>query len=97
MIAKIMKSASSFQAVYYNEHKVAEQKAELLKVANFPTGNAAWDKNQYIAYLTKVSALNPNVRLKQFHVVLSDKGQEHSGEELKRIGEEYLNRMGIPI
>jgi hypothetical protein len=94
MIAKIMKSASSFQAVYYNEHKIAEQKAELLKVANFPTGSELWDKNQYIAYFAKVAALNPNVRLKQFHVVLSTKGQEHDKAELKRIGEEYLKRMG---
>jgi hypothetical protein len=94
MIAKIMKSASSFQAVYYNEHKVSEQKAELMKAANFPMGNELWDKNQYIAYLTKVAALNPNVRFKQFHVVLSTKGQEHDKEALKRIGEEYLKRMG---
>jgi uncharacterized pyridoxamine 5'-phosphate oxidase family protein len=94
MIAKIMKSASSFQAVYYNEHKVSEQKAELMKAANFPMGSELWDKNQYIAYLTKVATLNPNVRLKQFHVVLSTKGQEHDKEELKRIGEAYLKRMG---
>jgi hypothetical protein len=37
MIAKIMKSAHSFDAVYYNENKIVEQKAEMLTAANFQT------------------------------------------------------------
>jgi hypothetical protein len=49
MIAKIMQSAKSFQAVYYNEHKVSEQKAQFLGATNFPITSTSWDKNQYIS------------------------------------------------
>jgi Relaxase/Mobilisation nuclease domain len=94
MIAKIMKSAKSFQAVYYNEHKVSEQKAQLLSAVNFPIVKTRWDKNQYIAYLTKVSALNPNVKSRQFHAVISTKGQAHDAATLKIIAEAYLAKMG---
>jgi predicted transcriptional regulator YdeE len=94
MIAKIMKSAKSFQAVYYNEHKVSEQKAQLLSAANFPIVETRWDKNQYIAYLTKVSALNPNVKSRQFHAVISTKGTAHDAATLKIIADAYLAKMG---
>jgi DUF1365 family protein len=94
MIAKIMKSAKSFQAVYYNEHKVSEQKAQLLSAVNFPIVETRWDKNQYIAYLTKVSDLNPNVKNRQFHAVISTKGQAHDAATLKIIADAYLAKMG---
>ena len=35
MIAKILKPSFNFQAVYYNEQKVVEQKAELMAAVNF--------------------------------------------------------------
>ena len=94
MIAKILQSARSFQAVYYNEHKVSEQKAVLLAAHNFPTLDTQWDKKQYIDYLKQVASLNPNVKNKQFHAVISTKGQAHSAAELKVIAEQYVQRMG---
>jgi hypothetical protein len=94
MIAKIMQSAKSFQAVYYNEHKVSEQKAQFLGATNFPITSTSWDKNQYISYLNKVADLNPNVSSRQFHAVISTKGTAHDSATLKRIAEAYLSKMG---
>lgn len=92
-----MKSSNSFQAVYYNEQKVMEQKAELLAAVNFEGSLTAADflsKNDYIRYFNEVSNLNPRVSRKQFHAVISTKGNAHTPEELKTIAEEYLKRMG---
>ena len=97
MIAKIMKSASSFQAVYYNENKIKEQKAVLLSAVNFESNGfelGYLTKKDFITYLNQVSNLNDNVKNKQFHAVLSTKGREHNAEELKMIAHEYLKKMG---
>jgi Relaxase/Mobilisation nuclease domain len=97
MIAKIMKSSASFQAVYYNEHKVQEQKASLLTAANFyveGTNTSFLSRGEYIAYFQKISNQNSRVKNKQFHAVLSTKGQAHSAEELQAIGERYIQQMG---
>jgi hypothetical protein len=51
-----MKSSNSFQAVYYNEQKVVEQKAELLAAVNFEGSLTAVDflsKNDYIRYFNE--------------------------------------------
>jgi Relaxase/Mobilisation nuclease domain len=44
--------------------------------------------------LTKVSALNPNVKSRQFHAVISTKGQAHDAATLKIIADAYLAKMG---
>jgi hypothetical protein len=99
MIAKIMKPSPSFQAVYYNEHKIAEQKAQLMVAANFNQegeirGVGEMTKRDYIAYFTALSQTNERVKNRQFHAVISAKGQSHTAEELTAIAEEYLYRMG---
>jgi Relaxase/Mobilisation nuclease domain len=97
MIAKIMKSAHSFDAVYYNENKIVEQKAEMLTAANFQTRGTNLNflsQNDKISYFNKISNLNPRVKNKQFHAVISTKGQEHTAEELKSIAEAYIKKMG---
>jgi Relaxase/Mobilisation nuclease domain len=98
MIAKIMKSASSFQAVYYNEHKIEGGKAVLMVAANFNQDGFnnmnTLTKSDYIAYFMALSKLNSRVKNRQFHAVLSAKGQSYNAEELKTLAEEYLYRMG---
>jgi hypothetical protein len=99
MIAKIMKPSPSFQAVYYNEHKISEQKAQLMVAANFNQegeirGVGEMTKRDYIAYFTALSQTNERVKNRQFHAVISAKGQSHTAEELTAIAEEYLYRMG---
>ncbi len=97
MIAKIMQSSNSFQAVYYNEQKVVEQKAELLAAVNFEGNLTAvdfWQKSDYIKYFNDIAQQNSRVKRKQFHAVISTKGHEHTADELKIIAEEYVKRMG---
>jgi Relaxase/Mobilisation nuclease domain len=99
MIAKIMKPSPSFQAVYYNEHKISEQKAQLMVAANFNQsgeirGVGTLTKRDYMAYFTALSETNERVKNRQFHAVISAKGQSHTAEELTAIAEEYLYRMG---
>jgi Relaxase/Mobilisation nuclease domain len=97
MIAKIMQSSNSFQAVYYNEQKVVEQKAELLAAVNFEGNLTAVDflqKGDYIKYFNEITQQNSRVKRKQFHAVISTKGHEHTADELKIIAEEYVKRMG---
>jgi Relaxase/Mobilisation nuclease domain len=97
MIAKIMQSSNSFQAVYYNEQKVVEQKAELLAAVNFEGNLTAvdfWQKADYIKYFNDITQQNSRVKRKQFHAVISTKGHEHTADELKIIAEEYIKRMG---
>jgi Relaxase/Mobilisation nuclease domain len=97
MIAKIMQSSNSFQAVYYNEQKVVEQKAELLTAVNFEESLTAvdfWQKGDYIKYFNDITQQNSRVKRKQFHAVISTKGKEHTADELKIIAEEYVKRMG---
>ena len=70
MIAKILKPSFNFQAVYYNEQKITEQKAELMAAVNFEGSLTAvnfLDKNDYINYFNEVSNLNPRVKRRQFH------------------------------
>ena len=56
-----MKSSNSFQAVYYNEQKIVEQKAALLAAVNFEgslTATNFLSKSDYIQYFNEVSNLN---------------------------------------
>ena len=99
MIAKIMKPSPSFQAVYYNEHKISEQKAQLMVAANFNQegeirGVGEMTKRDYLAYFNAVSQLNDKVKNRQFHAIISAKGQSYTAEELTAIAQEYLSRMG---
>jgi predicted nucleotidyltransferase len=98
MIAKIMKSSNSFQAVYYNEQKIEVGKAALMVAANFNQDGInrthTLTKSDYIAYFMALSKLNDRVKNRQFHAVLSAKGQSYNAEELKTLAEEYLYRMG---
>ena len=97
MIAKIMKSSKGFSAVYYNEHKVSEQKAVLLAAENFDVhtlGAKALTQSDYIRYFKEIANQNTRVRSKQFHAIISTKETAHSAEDLKQIAEAYVQRMG---
>lgn len=93
-----MKSSNSFQAVYYNEQKIEVGKAALMVAANFNQDGInrthTLTKSDYIAYFMALSKLNDRVKNRQFHAVLSAKGQSYNAEELTTLAEEYLYRMG---
>ena len=97
MIATILKSSSSFSAVRYNERKVENGVAELVAIRNFGYLQDAPDMRGITSlrnYLMDYSARNDRTRMTQFHAAISCKGSEYSKEELIKIAEQYLDKMG---
>lgn len=96
MIATILHSSSTFNAVNYNERKVSKGSAELLEISNFDylqkTGNVTAANLQ--EYLMKYSSINQNIKNTQFHVSISCKKQEYTHDQLLDIAHQYLKEMG---
>ena len=73
MIATILRSSTRFNAVEYNEKKVAQGTAELLEIKNFDllqnTGNV--NSSSLQDYLIKYSTKNDNIQKPQFHLAIS--------------------------
>ncbi len=96
MVIKILKNAINFEGIDYSERK-EEGKSKLLAALNFDgmmldTNEAK--KSDYTRYMEAVGNLNSSVTYKQFHAVLSTKGNDHSFEELKDYAIAYLKEMG---
>ncbi|MBD1385874.1 relaxase/mobilization nuclease domain-containing protein [Mucilaginibacter rigui] len=96
MIVKILAPAASFSGISYNTRKVDRNKGELMKVANFGPLQAFGNlkPRDYINYLSALSALNNNIKLPQFHAIISAKGRAYSKESLTEIAENWLREMG---
>lgn len=94
MVVKILQASRSFEGVDYNERKNEKGISELLEAKNFDTITQLHNKEFYKNYLTKIGSLNPYVKNKQFHAILSTKGNKHSFEELKNYAKEYIKFMG---
>jgi len=97
MILKIFPPTASFSGVKYNTNKIDRNKGELMKVANFgPLQAFGHLKPQdYINYLTALASLNKNVKLPQFHAVISAKGKNYDKIALTGIAENWLREMGF--
>jgi len=96
MILKILPPGAKFSGVKYNTRKIDSNKGELMKAANFgPLQAFGHLKPQdYINYLTTLASLNKNVKLPQFHAVISAKGQNYDKTALTQIASEWLREMG---
>ena len=97
MIATILKSSSTFSAVRYNERKVENGVAELVAIRNFGYLQDAPEMRGITSlrnYLMDYSARNDRTRMTQFHAAISCKGDEYSKEELIKIADQYLDKMG---
>lgn len=95
MVAKILSKTGTFNAVRYNSNKQSKGSAELIDIKNFKvlkpeTMTAADVKN----YLKSYSDVNKRVKNPQFHATISCKGREYSPEQLKEIGNQYMDKMG---
>ncbi len=95
MVVVVLKAATSFAGIDYNERKNEEGKSELLVAENFAMNPDNLKKSDYIAYMESVCRTNPAVKAKQFHAVISCKGREYSAEDLKNVALQYINKMGI--
>lgn len=94
MVVVVLKAATSFAGIGYNERKNEEGKSELLVAENFAMNPDNLKKSDYIAYMESVCRTNPAVKAKQFHAVISCKGREYSAEDLKNVALQYINKMG---
>jgi len=97
MIIKILSSARNFEGIDYSERKNDQGKSRLLKANNFEAlghSNSSLKKADYINYMKLVCDANPRVKNRQFHAVISAKGDSYSPERLSQIAEQYLKDMG---
>lgn len=97
MIIKILSSASNFEGIDYSERKNDLGKSQLIKAGNFEAlghYSGVNRKADYINYMKLVCDANPRVKKRQFHAVLSVKGQSYSPEKLGNFAEQYLKSMG---
>lgn len=94
MVVVVLPPAKSFAGVSYNERKNEQGKSELLVAENFAMNPERLKKSDYIAYMESVCMANPSVKAKQFHAVISCKGNENSVDELKSIALQYVHKMG---
>lgn len=96
MIVKILSSAHNFAGIQYSERKNDLGKSELLMAENFGALNLNGQATRidYINYMKAVAALNPRVKNKQFHAVISAKGKSESVENMAKIGKLFLEKMG---
>ena len=87
MIATILHSSRSFNAVDYNERKVAKGTAELLEIKNFDflQTMGMLSPTDLKRYLIDYSSRNDRITNTQFHVAISCKGQEYTKEQLLEI------------
>lgn len=96
MIAKILSSTSTFNAVNYNTRKIDSTKGELMSVMNFGilSNDLTLKPDEVKKYLKFHSSTNTRVKDKQFHATLSAKGKEHSKEELTNFAHQWMSKMG---
>ena len=94
-ILKILKSCSSFDGVRYNQNRVDKGQGILLSSHNFGPAESFFEGyKDYQAYLESWSSKNSRIKNPQLHLSISVKGKSMSAEELNRVGEEWMNRMG---
>ena len=96
MIIKILSSALNFSGVNYNERKNDLGESELLRAENFGGLSYQTDltRADYLNYMKAIGSLNPRVKNKQFHAVISVKGKSDSLNKLVDAGIQYLDKMG---
>ena len=96
MIVKILSSARNFEGIDYSERKNDQGRSELLKTGNLEALEHLPEitKADYVSYMRMICDANPKVKNRQFHAIISTKGNQHSPEELTIMAEKYLKAMG---
>ncbi len=96
MIAAILHSSPTFEAVDYNERKVAQGTASLQVMENF--GHLQEDKDYSPTpirqFLIDYSHRNERIQKPQLHVSFSCRGDEMNTEELIAFARKWLQEMG---
>ena len=90
-IVKILKSSKKFAAVSYNDKRVLNGEAELVKAVNFGKFSSLVGFQECLNHWGDE---NKKIKNKQFHVTISPVKDEMSKEELIKLGELWLKEMG---
>lgn len=94
MIAKILSSSKTFNAVNYNERKGEKGQSELLVAKNFNGMIDNPSKEDYREYFRAFAMSNKYIKNPQFHATISTKGKEQGFDELAKVAEEWVKKMG---
>lgn len=97
MTATISPGSTDFQAVRYNEYKVAKGAARLLEIKNFGPFENQHTPEELVSFLQLYSSRNDHIKKAQFHVAISCKGQEMTDEQLLDFAHRYLEEMGYML
>ncbi|NHA02523.1 relaxase/mobilization nuclease domain-containing protein [Mucilaginibacter sp. HC2] len=96
MIVKIFRAGATFKAITYNFDKIAKGQATLMKVSGFGALRHLHEvrPEDYRNYLEVLSGLNRNVRLPQFHAMISAPDHAIDNDKLAKLAGQWLDRMG---
>lgn len=96
MIVKIFKPVAEFKAVFYNLNKVLKGGGEVMKISGFGLlkGFDEVRIEDYRNYLEAQTALNSNIRLPQFHAMISAPDSSYDKQKLTKITIQWLEAMG---
>ncbi|OKS88785.1 hypothetical protein RG47T_4263 [Mucilaginibacter polytrichastri] len=96
MIVKIFRASASFKAITYNFDKIAKGQATLMKVSGFGALRQLHEvrPEDYRNYLEAQSGLNRNVRLPQFHAMISAPDHSFDKDKLAKLAGKWLDLMG---
>ena len=96
MIVSILYSSPTFEAVDYNERKVANGVASLLVAENmgYLEEGQQHSANQLRQQLIDYSSQNERITKPQMHVAFSCRGDEMNNDELVDFARKWLKEMG---
>jgi len=96
MVAKISIGKKIRGALHYNEHKVAEGKAELILASSFAGDIDKMNFNQKLQRFEKLLMLKPSVKTNTLHISLNfDAAEKLDDETMQRIAIAYMDKIGF--
>src|SRR5579872_3728665 len=96
MVPKITHPKNVNKAIYYNEHKVQEKRAELLLAANFLKEKEQLTMIEKKQRFENLVALHPAVKSHTLHVSVNfPPGEQLSRDRLTDIAQNYMERIGF--
>ena len=96
MVAIIGSGKSIRRAFFYNENKVDDRDATLLKVCNMPSEKCTESSELRLKMLLKLAETRPDVKTNTVHISLNFSPEERlSDEKMKQIATDYMERIGF--
>ncbi len=97
LVFKILPPSATFYGLDYNERKCKKGSARLLHYGNFGllhSKSLPPSKKSMKTYMDLISSSNKRIRNKQFHAIMSCKGQMFSFAQLKSHAIQIMNGLG---